>query len=59
MKVKNISPGPRGLNSKAGPVLVEPGQVVNVEMSDAELKVSKETGWFEFGAKTSTDEEKK
>ncbi len=50
MQVTNIDKGPRGLNAKSGPVLVEPGQTVDVELSDAELKVSKGTGWFEFGA---------
>lgn len=50
MKVTNTQEGPRGLNTKAGPVLVEPGQTVDVEMEAAEVAVSKETGWFEFGA---------
>lgn len=58
MKVTNIDKGPRGLNTKAGPVLVDPGQSVDVDMEDAELKVSKGTGWFEFGSKGSADEKK-
>jgi len=49
MKVTNISKGPRGINAKSGPVLVEPGETVEVELSEAELKVSKGTEWFEFG----------
>jgi len=48
MKVTNNQAGPRGLNTKDGPVLVEPGQTVDVELSDAELKVAKATGWFGF-----------
>ena len=48
MKVTNDQAGPRGLNTKDGPVLVEPGQTVDVELSDAELKVAKATGWFSF-----------
>ncbi|WP_312416683.1 hypothetical protein [Shinella sp.] len=48
MKVTNISAGPRGLNTKAGPVLVEPKDTVEVELSEAEYKVSKGTGWFDF-----------
>ena len=48
MKVTNNQAGPRGLNTKDGPVLVEPGQTVEVELSDAEQKVSKATGWFSF-----------
>ncbi|WFU89466.1 hypothetical protein QA644_10710 [Rhizobium sp. CC1099] len=59
MKVTNVSKGPRGINAKEGPVLIEPGQTVDVEVSEAELKVSKETGWFEFGAKTAAAEDKK
>ncbi|TPM39370.1 hypothetical protein FJ951_27060 [Mesorhizobium sp. B2-2-3] len=48
MKVTNMQVGPRGLNTKDGPVLVEPGQTVDVDLSDAELKVAKGTGWFGF-----------
>ncbi|MGV1985595.1 hypothetical protein ACQZ5N_03175 [Agrobacterium sp. 22-221-1] len=48
MKVTNVSKGPRGLNAVAGAVLVEPGETVEVEISEVELKVSKGTGWFEF-----------
>ena len=55
MKVTNISKGARGLNAKDGPVLVEPGQTVEVEMLDEEAKVSKATGWFEFGSKAADD----
>lgn len=55
MKVTNISKGARGLNAKDGPVLVEPGQTVEVDMLDEEAKVSKATGWFEFGAKAADD----
>lgn len=55
MKITNTQDGARGLNTKTGPVLVEPGATVDVEMEAAELKVSKETGWFEFGAKATED----
>ncbi|MBD9519293.1 hypothetical protein IB262_05215 [Ensifer sp. ENS02] len=55
MKVTNIAKGARGLNAKEGPVLVEPGQSVEVDMLDEEVKVSKATGWFEFGAKAAED----
>lgn len=50
MKVTNTQAGPRGLNTKDGPVLVEPGQTVDVEIEAAELAVAKKTEWFEFGA---------
>ncbi len=59
MKVTNTQAGPRGLNTKAGPVLVEPGQTVDVEMSDAEAKVSRDTGWFDFGAKAAEKDDEK
>lgn len=48
MKVTNISKGPRGLNAIGGPVLVEPRETVDIEISEVELNVSKGTGWFEF-----------
>ncbi|MGX9120327.1 hypothetical protein ACWTU6_27230 [Mesorhizobium sp. BHbsci] len=59
MKVTNNQAGPRGLNTKAGPVLVDPGQTVDVEMEAAELKVAKATGWFDFSkgaAKAESDD---
>ncbi|TPN26659.1 hypothetical protein FKO01_25440 [Mesorhizobium sp. B2-3-3] len=49
MKVTNTQKGPRGLNTLDGAVLVDSGQAVDVELSDAELAVAKKTGWFEFG----------
>ncbi|UXT40935.1 hypothetical protein FY137_06895 [Agrobacterium tumefaciens] len=66
MKVTNISKGPRGLNSTKGPVLVEPGESVEIEINEAELEVSNGTGWFKFegeaadaGEKLDRDELKK
>jgi len=59
MKVTNISNGPRGINGKDGPVLIEAGETSEVEVNDAELKVAKSTGWFDFGAKAAADAEKK
>lgn len=46
MKVLNTQKGPRGINTKTGPVLIEPGQEVDVEISEEELKVAKASGWF-------------
>lgn len=57
MQVKNTQQGPRGLNTEAGPVLVEPGQTVDVKLSDAELASARKSGWFEFGAAAEQDEE--
>lgn len=67
MKVTNVSQGPRGLNTKNGPVLLDPKQSIDdLDISEAELKVSKGTGWFEFegeladaGDKLDRDELKK
>jgi len=65
MKVTNISKGPRGLHSVGGPVLVEPGETVEIEINEVELKVSEGTGWFKFegeaagGEKLDRDELKK
>lgn len=53
MKVTNNQAGPRGINTTSGPVLVEPGQTVDVDVSAAELKVAKATGWFSFAGKDS------
>lgn len=59
MKITNIEKGPRGLNTKDGAILVDPGQTVDVEMSEAEAKIAKATGWFEFGkAKAEADDAK-
>lgn len=50
MKVTNIDKGPRGLNTKNGPVLLDPGQTRDdIDLSAAERKVAESTGWFEFG----------
>lgn len=49
MKITNVEKGPRGLNTKDGPILVEPGQSVDVDLSEAEAKIAKATGWFDFG----------
>lgn len=50
MKIKNITPGARGVHSIKGPVMIEPGAEVDVELSEAEEAVSRATGWFEFEA---------
>lgn len=54
MKVTNNQAGPRGINTTSGPVLVEPGQTVDVDVSATELKVAKATGWFSFAGKDSS-----
>jgi hypothetical protein len=47
--ITNVSKGPRGVNSESGPVLIEPGQTVEVELTEAEAKIAKATEWFKFG----------
>jgi len=59
MKITNTQHGPRGLNALGGPVLVEPGQTVDVDLSAAEKKVAKETGWFTFGSEKADDDKAK
>ena len=59
MQITNKSDGPRGVNTTSGPVLIEPGQSVDVELSDAELKVAKSTGWFRIGGKAEEPAEQK
>lgn len=58
MKLKNVSKGPRGINTKSGPVLLEPGEEADLDISEEELKVSRSTEWFEFGARASAKDEK-
>lgn len=48
--VKNTSPGPRGLNTPDGVVVLEKGETREVEMIDAEVAMSKRAGWFDFNA---------
>lgn len=59
MKVKNISAGPRGLNTKSGQVILAPGEVRDdIELEAAEQKIAEGSEWFEFGAKAKADEPK-
>jgi hypothetical protein len=56
MRITNTQVGPRGLNAISGPVMIDPGQSVEVEMSEAEAAIAEATGWFEFGkAEVATD----
>jgi hypothetical protein len=50
MKIRNVSRGPRGLNTVDGSVLLHPGQEVEAEMNEAEHQVAYGTGWFEMPA---------
>ncbi len=59
MLITNKSEGPRGVNTTSGPVLFDPGQSVDVELSEAELKIAKATGWFKIGGKAEEPSEQK
>lgn len=56
LTIKNTQAGPRGINTVGGPVLIEPGQTADVEVSAAELKVAKATGWFVFEGEAKSNE---
>ncbi|MDX0865596.1 hypothetical protein GOE00_02365 [Sinorhizobium medicae] len=47
MKITNTQPGPRGINTVNGPVLVEAGQTVEVEIFAREKAHIKASKWFE------------
>jgi hypothetical protein len=53
MRVKNITNGPKGVNSVDGPVEIAAGQEVDVEMTDGEIASSKRMKWFEFSGSAS------
>ncbi|HEV7258942.1 MAG TPA: hypothetical protein VGN82_14270 [Bosea sp. (in: a-proteobacteria)] len=55
MKITNISKGPRGVNATDGTVLIEPGESVEVELSAAEAKIAKATGWFDMSGKAKAE----
>lgn len=57
-KLTNITSGPKGLHSKDGPVLVAPGQTVEVDISPEELASSKKTGWFTFEGQSAKETDK-
>lgn len=48
MRITNTQNGPRGVNTTRGPVLIEPGQSVEADLSPAELEIARGTGWFSF-----------
>lgn len=58
IEVTNIAPGPRGLHSTDGLVMVGVGQTVNVDMSPEEIASSKGTGWFTFEGQSAKEVDK-
>jgi hypothetical protein len=57
LKLKNTQPGPRGVNAVSGPVLVDPGQTVEVEVYGREKEHIEATGWFEIKGSYSANPE--
>jgi hypothetical protein len=55
--IKNTSDGPRGVHTNRGLRFLEPGESREVEISDAELKGAKSTGYFEVGGKAEKPED--
>jgi len=47
MHITNTQKGPRGVNTVAGPVLIDPGQTVDVKVYAREKEHIEATGWFE------------
>jgi hypothetical protein len=46
MKITNTQPGPRGVNTVNGPVLVEPGETVEVDIFEREKEHLEAAAWF-------------
>ncbi|OJF97584.1 hypothetical protein [Pararhizobium antarcticum] len=55
MKITNTQKGPRGVNTVSGPVLIEPGQTVEVDVLLREKPHIEATGWFSIGGDYVTD----
>ncbi|CAN7389833.1 hypothetical protein [Neorhizobium sp. LjRoot104] len=59
MKITNTQPGPRGVNTINGPVLVDPGQTVEAEVYEREQQHIEAAGWFKVsGGYTANPPEK-
>lgn len=57
-KVTNIAPGPRGLNTADGPVMLQPGETAEVKLEGGNLVAAKATGWFKFGGQSAKETDK-
>ncbi|TIN80709.1 hypothetical protein [Mesorhizobium sp.] len=58
LKITNTQKGPRGVNSVAGPVLIDPDQTVEVEVYAREKEHLEGTGWFNIKGSYKTDPDK-
>lgn len=48
MKITNTQPGPRGVNTTTGAVLIDPKQTVDVKVYAREKEGMESSGWFEI-----------
>ena len=48
LTITNTQKGPRGVNTVAGPALVEPGETVELKVYEREKEHLRASGWFEF-----------
>ena len=55
IKATNIAPGPRGMHTKDGPVMLMPSQTLDVDMTAEEIAVARNTGWFTFEGDSAKD----
>jgi hypothetical protein len=53
-KITNISAGPRGVNTTSGVTYLDPGQTLDLDVSDDELKSLSEE-WFAQGSLTKAE----
>lgn len=55
MKITNTQPGPRGVNTVNGPVLVERGETVEVKVFSREREHIEAAGWFKVDGEYTED----
>jgi hypothetical protein len=53
--IKNITGGPKGVNTIGGIVYLESGEQLDLEIVDAEHRAAYSTGWFEMPEPTVSD----
>jgi uncharacterized coiled-coil protein SlyX len=58
MKITNTQAGPRGINTVAGPVLIDPQQTINAEVYAREQAHIEAAGWFKVDGDYTADPDK-
>lgn len=48
MQIKNTQPGPRGVNTVGGPIIINPGETKSAEVFMREKEHMDASGWFEI-----------